>query len=183
LLFVYVVCKQGKLGFKVSLFGKKFYGLWFYWFLLGFKVFIAYNNCVLFMFFYLCFFYNIQLLIKGIGKLIQYKQEQHVVEFGKVLVVSFNIFLDPRYHWIKVGSNEVTFRSPLTGLGKVIKKFEMLSIEEEWWMLTQVICQPNFPSSLNIKFGYFNYLNFFIKGCFELYNVDFEELEFKVITY
>jgi hypothetical protein len=61
-------------------------------------VFIAYNNCVLFMFFYLCFFYNIQLLIKGIGKLIQYKQEQHVVEFGKVLVVSFNIFLDPRYH-------------------------------------------------------------------------------------
>jgi len=42
-------------------------------------------------------------------------------------------------------------------------------------MLAQVICQPDFPSSLNIKFGYFYYLNFFIKGCFELYSVDFEE--------
>jgi hypothetical protein len=98
-----------------------------------------------------------------------------VVEFGKVLVVSFNIFLDPRYHLVKVVGDEMTFQSSLVGLGKVIKKIEMLSIKEERQMLTQAICQPNFPFSLNIRFGYFYVLNFFIRGCFELYNVDFEE--------
>ncbi len=63
-----------------------------------------------------------------------------MVEFGKMLVVPFNIFLDPRYHQVKVASDEVAFRSPLAGLGKIIKKIEMLSIEEEQRMLTQAIC-------------------------------------------
>ncbi len=73
------------------------------------------------------------------------------------------------------------FRSPLVGLGKVIKFFEMLSIEEEWRMLTQIICQPNFPSSLNILFGYFHYLNLFIRGCFELSSVNFEEFGLRAL--
>jgi len=76
-----------------------------------------------------------------------------VDEFGKVLVVPFNIFFDPRYHWIKVVGDEVIFQPSLLRFEKVIKKFEMLSIKEEWQMLTQVICQHNVPSSLNLKFG------------------------------
>jgi hypothetical protein len=54
-----------------------------------------------------------------------------VDEFGKVLVVPFNIFFDPKYHRIKVAGDEVIFQPSLPRFEKVIKKFEMLSIKEE----------------------------------------------------
>jgi hypothetical protein len=44
----------------------------------------------------------------------------------------FNIFsVDPRYHQVKVVSDETTLQSSFIGLGKVIKKSEMLSIKKE----------------------------------------------------
>jgi hypothetical protein len=43
-----------------------------------------------------------------------------VIKSGEVLAISFTIFLDPKYHWIKVVGDEATFRSLSIGLGKVI---------------------------------------------------------------
>lgn len=76
---------------------------------------------------------------------------------------------------MKVVRDETTLQMLTIGFGKSIKKFDILSIEEEQRMLAQMICQPTSPSSLNLKFGYFGMLNFFIKECFELPYVDFDE--------
>jgi hypothetical protein len=46
-------------------------------------------------------------------------------------------------------------------------------------MLAQAIYQLNSPSSLNFTFGYFFIHNVFIRGCFELCNVDFEEFSLR----
>jgi hypothetical protein len=46
-------------------------------------------------------------LIRGIGKLVWQRKGQCVVEYGKTLVVLFNIFLDPRYHQVKVTNDEM----------------------------------------------------------------------------
>jgi hypothetical protein len=43
-----------------------------------------------------------------------------VVKSGKVLAISFTIFLDPKYHWIKVIGDEATLQSLSMGLVKVI---------------------------------------------------------------
>jgi hypothetical protein len=37
------------------------------------------------------------------------KQELCVVKFGKVPIFPFNIFLDPTYHWTKVGNEKQLF--------------------------------------------------------------------------
>ncbi len=39
-------------------------------------------------------------------------------------------------------------------------------------MLAQVMCQPTFPSNLNLKFGHFYMQFFFIRECFELHFID-----------
>jgi hypothetical protein len=43
-----------------------------------------------------------------------------VVKYGKVLAISFTIFLDPKYHQVKVVGDEATLPSLSIGLGKVI---------------------------------------------------------------
>jgi hypothetical protein len=43
-----------------------------------------------------------------------------VVKYGKGLVISFNIFLDPKYHQAKVVGDETTFSSLSIGLGNII---------------------------------------------------------------
>jgi hypothetical protein len=43
-----------------------------------------------------------------------------VVKFGKVLAISFTIYLDPKYHQVKVVGDEGALPSLLIGLGKVI---------------------------------------------------------------
>ncbi len=43
-----------------------------------------------------------------------------MVKSSKVLAISFNIFLDPKYHQVKVVGDEVVFLSLLIRLGKVI---------------------------------------------------------------
>jgi hypothetical protein len=45
-------------------------------------------------------------------------------------------------------------------------------------MLGQEMCLPTSPFSLNLRFGYFYMWNFFIRGCFELRVVDFDEFSF-----
>ncbi len=76
---------------------------------------------------------------------------------------------------MKVVRDETTLQMLTVGFGKSIKKFDILSIEEKQRMLAQMICQPTSPCSLNLRFGYFGMLNFFIKECFELPYVDFDE--------
>jgi hypothetical protein len=63
------------------------------------------------------------------------------MESGKALDVPFNIFTNTHYHHLKVTSDEVTFFSPKTSLGKTIKNFDILFVEE-CQMLIQMIYQP-----------------------------------------
>jgi hypothetical protein len=76
------------------------------------------------------------------------------MESSKTLDVPFNIFTNTRYHHLKVTSDEVTFLSSTTSLGKLTKRFDILFVEE-CRMLIQMIYQPTSPYGLNLKFGYF----------------------------
>jgi hypothetical protein len=56
---------------------------------------------------------------------------------------------------MKVVNDEATLHSLVANLGKFIKKLDVLLIEEKPKMLAQLMCQPTFPSSLNLKFRFF----------------------------
>lgn len=101
--------------------------------------------------------------------IIRQRQHQHIVESNNAHVVPFNIFINGKYHHMKVVSDETTLHSSITSLSKFIKKSNVLSIEEKCKMLAQLMCQPTFPSSLNLSFKYFCMQNFFIRGCFKHY--------------
>jgi F0F1-type ATP synthase membrane subunit a len=61
------------------------------------------------------------------------------------------------------------------GLGKSIKKSNVLFIEEEHAMLSQMVCEPTSSMVLTLGLSIFVFAIFFIHGCFELWNVEFEE--------
>jgi hypothetical protein len=60
-------------------------------------------------------------LIRGVGRFIRQQQQQWVVELAETHVIPFNIFMDARYHHVKVVGDEVTFQASTTNLGKLIK--------------------------------------------------------------
>jgi len=97
------------------------------------------------------------------------------MESGQTPPIPFNIFKDIRYHHVKVVENETTFQLSIVGLGKLMNKSNILSIEKKQRMLAQATCQPTSACSLNLKFGYFYMQNLLIKGCFQFCNVDFGE--------
>jgi hypothetical protein len=76
---------------------------------------------------------------------------------------------------VKVYSDEAILRFSTINLGKIIKKSNLLFIEEERKMLVQSMCQLTSPSSLNLRFAYFTCEFFLLKGCFELHVKDFDE--------
>ncbi len=84
---------------------------------------------------WLFFFGSIQALIHGIGRFIKQRQEQQVMESSKALAIPFNIFMDAKYHWMKVVRDETTFQTLTISLGKSINTIDILSIEEEQKML------------------------------------------------
>jgi hypothetical protein len=49
--------------------------------------------------------------------------------------ILFNIFMDARYHHVKVVGNETTFRVSIASIGKSIKKSNILFIEKKKRML------------------------------------------------
>jgi hypothetical protein len=52
------------------------------------------------------------------------------MESSKTLPIPFNIFTDVRYHHVKVVGNEITFQPSTVGLGKLMNKSNILSIEK-----------------------------------------------------
>jgi hypothetical protein len=48
-------------------------------------------------------------LIRGVGRFIRQWQQHWVVESSKTHVVPFNIFMDAKYHHVKVVGDEVAF--------------------------------------------------------------------------
>jgi hypothetical protein len=90
-------------------------------------------------------------------------------------MVPFNNFINVKYNSVKIASDEATSRMSNVSLGKCIKKFDVLFIEEEHATFSQAVYQPTSLYDFNFKFGYFCICNFFICGCFELQNAKFEE--------
>jgi hypothetical protein len=96
--------------------------------------------------------------------LIRQKQQQGIVESSKTPIVHFNISTDGKNRCVKIVNDKTTFQSLTIGLGKSIKKSNVLSIEEEYIMLAQVMCHPTLQIGLNLKFGFFFNVIFFHKG-------------------
>ncbi len=65
---------------------------------------------------------------------------------------------------MKLNGDEVALHAFNASLEKTIKKYDVLSIDEEWKMFLQPICQLTSPTSFNTKFDYFYIQNFFIRG-------------------
>jgi hypothetical protein len=90
-------------------------------------------------------------------------------------MVPFNIFIDVKYSLVKIASDKATLQMLNASLGKFIKKSNILFIEEEHAMFSQVVYQSTSPYGFNFRFGYFCIRNFFIRGCSELQNAEFKE--------
>jgi len=52
------------------------------------------------------------------------------MESSKTLPIPFNIFMDVKYHHVKVVGNETTFQPSTIGLGKLMNKSNILFIEK-----------------------------------------------------
>ncbi len=74
------------------------------------------------------------------------------MESGKTLAIPFNIFINVTYHHAKVVGNERTFQASPIGVGKLIKKSNILCIGKKQRILAQAMCQPTSPCNLNFKF-------------------------------
>jgi hypothetical protein len=79
------------------------------------------------------------------------------------------------FGYVKLAIDKITLCVFSASLGKIIKKSNVLSIDEEKKMLAQEMCRPTTPTKINLCFGYFYMCNFLIYGCQELKNVNFEE--------
>jgi oxalate decarboxylase/phosphoglucose isomerase-like protein (cupin superfamily) len=62
------------------------------------------------------------------------------VELSKAPIVTFNIFINARYQQVKVVGDEAGLQSLIAGLGKSIKKLDVLSFQKECRMLAQTMC-------------------------------------------
>jgi hypothetical protein len=56
---------------------------------------------------------------------------------------------------MKIVGDEATLQASNIGLGKSIRKLDALSIQEEWKIIDQAMCQSTFLSYLNLRFYYF----------------------------
>ncbi|KAL3685410.1 hypothetical protein R1sor_003432 [Riccia sorocarpa] len=117
---------------------------------------------------------TIQALLRAIGRVIRARQEQRCVETG-LAVHPFNILKDSRYHKVKLAADEAVQRSMDRGLGKSVKKSDILTLEEETRMLAQPKCDLQYPKGLNYVMAYYCLRNFFIRGVAELRQVNWED--------
>jgi len=62
------------------------------------------------------------------------------VESYKTHVILFNVFINVKFHHVKVVNDETIFQSSIVNLCMSIRKSNLLSIEEKHIMLTQAMC-------------------------------------------
>ncbi|KAL3696192.1 hypothetical protein R1sor_010268 [Riccia sorocarpa] len=117
---------------------------------------------------------TIQALLRAIGRVIRARQEQRCVETG-IAVHPFSIWKDPRYRKVKLAADEAVQRSLDRGLGKHVKKSEILTLEEETRMLAQPKCSLQCPRGLNYVMLYYCLRKFFIRGVAGLRHVNWED--------
>jgi len=64
------------------------------------------------------------------------------VQTNKAPSIIFNIFMDVKYHLVKLAGDEVALWSSTIGFKNTIKKFNVLYVEKEHKMLGQEMCLP-----------------------------------------
>ncbi|KAL3682593.1 hypothetical protein R1sor_000615 [Riccia sorocarpa] len=97
---------------------------------------------------------SIEGLLRAIGRIIRARQKQRLIKSGAA-VIPFNILKDVRYRKVKVAADEAVSRAMAAGLGKYVKKSDLITLEEEHEMLPQPICSLDSPRGLNYRIGYF----------------------------
>ena len=117
---------------------------------------------------------SLQGLLRALGRIIRSRIASNAVA-SRTSVESFYILKDPRYAKVKLAADEAALRSIAAGLGKDVKRSDILTIAEEKLMLSQEKCQINSPHGINLLFGYFCTRNFMIRGGQELRNTDAED--------
>jgi hypothetical protein len=84
-------------------------------------------------------------------------------------IVLFNIYIDAKYHGVKVVNDEATLWASNANIGNFIKKLEffLLKKNKRCYLLTNLLTQ------FNMRFVYFCVKILFIKSYVELQKVDF----------
>ncbi|KAG0600965.1 hypothetical protein M758_11G074700, partial [Ceratodon purpureus] len=107
-------------------------------------------------------------MLRAIGRLIRARENHRCIENSTKLENPFYILTDIRYAKVRQAADIAAQRSVDAGLGKDIKRFDLISLEEEALMLASPAADVNTPSGLNHRFGYFTMRNFFVRGVNEV---------------
>ncbi len=85
-------------------------------------------------------------------RLIWFRQEQSTIENGVALGKKLNILIDANYHEMKLVANAVVLQSFKVGLGRIITKSDILTIDQEAIMFAFNHCSLKTPNGMNNKF-------------------------------
>lgn len=94
--------------------------------------------------------------------------------------LNVNVFLFCSYALVRNAGTEVVHRSVREGLGRNVKKSDLLTREEEVRVLASEGAAVSHPRGLNSRMGYFFCRNFFIRGQNELRATNANQFELHV---
>ena len=94
--------------------------------------------------------------------------------------LNVNVFVFCSYALVRNAGTEVVHRSVREGLGRNVKKSDLLTREEEVRVLASEGAAVSHPHGLNSRMGYFFCRNFFIRGQNELRATNANQFELHV---
>ena len=103
-----------------------------------------------------------------------------MIESSCAPLVPFNINTDPKYMVVVDVASSAARRSLRLGLGKMVKKIDDLTVEEEERMLASEAARIDCPTGVNNPFVYYCTRNFFIKAGKEMRDIN--ESMFSLLT-
>ena len=96
------------------------------------------------------------------------------------LCLNVHFFLFYNYTLVRNARTEVVHRSVREGLGRTVKKSDLLTREEEMHVLASKGVAISYLHALNSRMGYFFCCNFFIRGQNELRATNANQFELHV---
>lgn len=123
---------------------------------------------------------SLQNMLRGIGRVMRARQEQRSRETMEPILIPFNIMKDPRFTTVLDASTQTVIHSSKSGLGREVKRPDILTREEEALMLQSDGASLKHPKGINNRFVYLACRNLFVRGKTELRTLFYNQFELRV---